>query len=130
MEIDKFRTFCLSLPETTEELPFGPDTLVFKVNHKMFALTDINFFKSINLKCDPDKAVELRDRYEEVIPGYHMNKRHWNTVSTQGSLPDRLLQEWIITSYRLVIAKMPQKDRARITQKLKGNSFIISLLDN
>ena len=109
MEIDKFRTFCLSLPETTEELPFGPDTLVFKVNHKMFALTDINFFKSINLKCDPDKAVELRDRYEEVIPGYHMNKKLWNSIYTREDVADALMYELIDHSYDLIVSSLTKK---------------------
>ena len=111
MNIEAFRDLCLSLPGTTEEFPFGEDTLVFKVAGKMFALTDIELFDSINLKCDPEKAVELRERYDGVLPGYHMNKKHWNTVLTDGSLPDKLLKELILDSYELVKAGLPKKLR-------------------
>jgi predicted DNA-binding protein (MmcQ/YjbR family) len=118
MNIETFREFCLSFPETTEEFPFDENTLVFKVAGKMFALCDVDEFESINLKCDPDEALILRDRYEEVVPGYHMNKKHWNTVSMQSNLPDKLLREWIETSYRLVLANLRVADRKRIEEKL------------
>lgn len=120
MEIDEFRNFCLALPEVEESMPFGPNTLVFKVHHKMFALTDLNTFDSINIKCDPDQAIELRDQFPGVTAGYHMNKKHWNTVSTRQKIPDRLLKQWVLDSYHLVIQKMNQKDRERIKQKLGG----------
>lgn len=111
MDIESFRQFCLSLQAVTEELPFGPDTLVYKVAGKMFALTDINTFESINLKCDPEKAIELRERYPAVLPGFHMNKQHWNTVVMDGSISDKLLREWIMESYELVKASLPKKVR-------------------
>jgi len=82
----------------------------------MFALCDVDEFESINLKCDPVRALELRASYEEIQPGYHMNKKHWNTVSTQGNLDDDLIKELITHSYELIVAKLPKKDR----EKLKG----------
>lgn len=90
-------------------MPFGEETLVFKVMGKMFALTDITEFSSINLKSDPDKAVELRERYEAIIPGYHMNKKHWNTVLLDGSLPERLILSLVDDSYDLVVAGLTKK---------------------
>ncbi len=115
MNIEEFREYCLAKPGVTEELPFGPDTLVFKVAGKIFALTDINQFDSINLKCDPVKATELRDQFEEVKPGYHMDKKHWNTVSTRGTLPDLVLKEWIDQSYYLVYAKLTRAQKLTIS---------------
>lgn len=120
MEIDEFRNFCLALPEVEESMPFGPNTLVFKVHQKMFALTDLNTFDSINLKCDPDQAIELRDQFHGVRPGYHMNKKHWNTVAMREDIPPRLLKQWVLDSYHLVIQKMSRKDQERIKQKLEG----------
>lgn len=90
-------------------MPFGEEALVFKVMGKMFALTDITEFSSINLKSDPDKAVELRERYEAIIPGYHMNKKHWNTVLLDGSLPERLILSLVDDSYDLVVAGLTKK---------------------
>jgi len=95
----------------TEEFPFDTQTLVFKVMGKMFALTDVDMFESVNLKCDPEIAVQLRELYTEVIPGYHMNKKHWNTVSMHGNLPDSLVKNWIDDSYSLVVAGLPSKIR-------------------
>ena len=80
MHLEQFRQYCLSLSATEETLPFDEDTLVFKVAGKMFALANMTVFESINLKCDPEQAIELRERYAAVLPGYHMNKQHWNTV--------------------------------------------------
>lgn len=111
MHIEAYREYCLSLPAVTEGFPFGEETLVFKVGGKMFALTDVDLFQSVNLKCEPEKAAELRERYAGVKPGYHMNKKHWNTVSTDGSVPDRLLKEWTKDSYDLVVASLPKKVR-------------------
>lgn len=113
MDIESFRQYCLSLPAVTEELPFGPDTLVYKVAGKMFALTDINTFESINLKCDPDLAVEVRERYPAVLPGYHMNKKHWNTVLMDGSISNQLIRDWIRQSYDLVAASLPKATREK-----------------
>lgn len=114
MNIDEYREYCLSLKGTTEDLPFVENTLVFKVKGKMFALTDIDLFESINLKCDPEEAVELREQYEGIIPGYHMNKRHWVTVKTDGSVPVKLLYELTEKSYNLVINKLPRRDREEL----------------
>lgn len=105
MDLESFRDYCLKKRNVTEEFPFGEDTLVFKVNSKMFALTDVETFESINLKCDPEKAIELREQYDAVQPGYHMNKKHWNTVMADGSISDKLLKEWIDHSYELVAVK-------------------------
>jgi len=116
MHIEAFYNFCMSMPGVTEGFPFGEETLVFKVMGKMFALCDVDEFESINLKCDPVRALELRASYEEIQPGYHMNKKHWNTVSTQGNLDDDLIKELITHSYELIGAKLPKKDR----EKLKG----------
>ena len=111
MDIESFRQFCLSFPDVSEEFPFGPETLVFKVKGKMFALTDLDLFVSINLKCDPDEVIELRERYPAVQPGYHMNKKHWNTILMDNSIPDRNLKEWIENSYQLVRASLPKSQR-------------------
>lgn len=111
MDIESFRQFCLSFPDVTEEFPFGPETLVYKVKGKLFALTDVDFFESINLKCDPDIALELRERYPAVQPGYHMNKKHWNTILMDNSIADRLIREWITNSYNLVRASLPKSQR-------------------
>ena len=92
-------------------MPFGEGTLVFKVMGKMFALTDLTLFESVNLKTDPEKAVELRERYESVTPGYHMNKKHWNTVRMDGSITDREFKTWVDDSYDLVVAKLTKKDK-------------------
>lgn len=112
MDLEQFRNYCLSLPAVTEEFPFGETTLVYKVAGKMFALTGIDFFESINLKCDPELAVELRERYAAVTPGYHMNKQHWNTVIMDGSVSNQQILEWTKHSYDLVVASLPKKLRA------------------
>ena len=89
MDLAQFREYCLSKPRATEGTPFGPDVLVFKVGGKMFALAALDEVPTAaNLKCDPDLALELRDRYEQVQPGYHMNKKHWNTVEIDSEIPD------------------------------------------
>lgn len=109
MHIEQFREFCLSLKGVTEEFPFGEETLVYKVMGKMFALTDITSFESVNLKCDPEIAIELRERYDGVTPGYHMNKKHWNTVDMHAGISDKLIHSWIKDSYDLVVASLPKK---------------------
>ena len=106
MNIETLREYCLSLPNTTECFPFDNVTLVFKVNGKMFALTNIDDEElSVNLKCDPEKAIDLREHYPCVLPGYHMNKKYWNTVIIDGSITDKMLKEWIDDSYELVIGR-------------------------
>lgn len=109
MDIERFRNICLGLDNVTEEFPFGPNTIVFKVNGKMFALAGLDMFESINLKCDPEEAIELRERYPAVQPGYHMNKQHWNTIMMDNSISDKLITEWIVNSYELVKKKIPKK---------------------
>lgn len=111
MNIEEYRNYCMDKRGTTEEFPFDENTLVFKVMGKMYALTDVEEFVSINLKCDPELAVELRERYSGVIPGYHMSKKHWNTVMTDGSVNDQLIYQWIDDSYNLIVAKLPRKDK-------------------
>lgn len=114
MNIESFRSYCLSLKGTEECMPFGDATLVFKVMGKMYALTGIELFSSINLKCDPEEAVELRERYDAVIPGFHMNKKHWNTILIDGRLPDSLIKEWTLNSYDLVVASLAKKLKAEL----------------
>jgi predicted DNA-binding protein (MmcQ/YjbR family) len=109
MTLDQFRDFCLALPDSSEDMPFGPDVLVMKVNGKLFALTDLDAFESINLKCDPEKAIQLREEFAGVLPGYHMNKKHWNTVMMDGSIPDPLVKTWILESFSLVRGKTKKK---------------------
>ena len=116
MDIEYFREYCLRKKGVTEELPFDQDTLVFKVMGKMFAITGIDSFESINLKCDPKHAQELREKYQAVIPGYHMNKKHWNTVIMDGSLPDQSVLTWIDDSYNLVMAGLPRKIRDELAK--------------
>jgi predicted DNA-binding protein (MmcQ/YjbR family) len=104
VDIETYRAFCLSHKGVSEEFPFGEDTPVYKVMGKMFALTNLDNFSSINLKVNPERGVELRERYPSVQPGYHMNKKHWITVIIDGSIPDKLLLEWTDHSYDLVAA--------------------------
>lgn len=104
----------LAKPGAEETTPFGPDVLVYKVGGKMFGLTAPEEFPSrINLKCDPERSIGLREEYEAIIPGYHMNKRHWNTLILDGSLPASLVRELIDHSYDLVVASLPKKWRER-----------------
>lgn len=111
MNIEDIREFCLSFAGTEEGLPFDDDTLVFFVKKKMFCLAQIVDCKYINLKCDPDKAIELRERYQEITPGYHMNKKHWNSVRIDGLLSDQQIKELITDSYNLVVEQLPKKLR-------------------
>jgi predicted DNA-binding protein (MmcQ/YjbR family) len=111
VNIEVYRKYCLAKRGVTEEFPFGEETLVFKVMGKMFALTDVEAFESINLKVDPELGVELRERYSAVLPGYHMNKKHWITVMLDGSISDKLLCQWIDNSYALVSASLPKRDK-------------------
>ncbi len=112
MNIEDFREYCLSKSGVEETLPFGPDTLVFKVMGKVFALTGLDSEDfTVNLKCDPARAQQLREQYPEVRPGWHMNKKHWNTVNLGGSLKETFLQDLIDHSYELVVQKLPKRDR-------------------
>ena len=112
MNVEEFRVYCLSKPFVTEEFPFDETTLVFKVAGKMFALTGLDDpeFK-VNLKCDPDRALMLREEYESIRPGWHMNKTHWNTMHVDGSFSDKLFLELIDHSYELVVNSLPRKIR-------------------
>lgn len=114
MNIEDLRDYCLQKPAVTEGLPFGEDILVFKVAEKIFLLTSINKAESFNVKCDPELAVELREKYTEVKPGYHMNKKMWNTVSLYGSLTTRQLHEMIDHSYQQVVKGLPKKVQEEI----------------
>jgi predicted DNA-binding protein (MmcQ/YjbR family) len=111
MNIEEFREYCLSKPFVTEGLPFGPDTLVLKVHGKMFALAGIDNFSGINLKCDPERAIELRAEYNGIKPGYHMSKVHWNTVSVNEDVSYKMILALIDHSYDLVFASLPKKIR-------------------
>lgn len=114
MDIVSFREYCMAKAGVTEGLPFDNQTLVFKVMGKMFALCDIDIFQSVNLKCDPKKAIGLRDQYIGILPGYHMNKKHWNTVKTDGSVPDNLLHDLTDHSYELVVRGLPKRIKAEL----------------
>jgi len=110
MDIESLREYCLSKPGVEETLPFGPDTLVFKVEGKMFLLVGLDEEQlSFNVKCDPGKAIELREEYSCVLPGYHMSKKHWNTIVVDGSVSSKQLNEWIDWSYNLVLPKKKKK---------------------
>lgn len=113
MNIEAYRDYCLSKKGVTESFPFDENTLVFKVMGKMFALTNINASTfQVNLKCDPEQALELRESHPEIVAGYHMNKKHWNTVAFEESLNDDFLKQLIDSSYDLVVAKLKKADRA------------------
>lgn len=110
MNIEQLRAWCLSKPDVEETFPFGEDTPVYKVGGKIFLLTGFEYNPcQFNVKCDPELAVELRERYPCVEPGYHMNKKHWNTITCDGSVPDKLLREWIDHSYELIRKSLPKK---------------------
>lgn len=118
MNIESFREFCLSKNGVSEELPFGPDTLVYKVMGKMFALTglDSDQFR-ISLKNNPEKNEELRAEYACITGAYHMNKRHWNTVTIDGTVKDNLLKEWIKESYDIVVSNLPKKIQEELNKQ-------------
>jgi predicted DNA-binding protein (MmcQ/YjbR family) len=117
MNLPTLRAHCLAKPGTTEELPFGPETLVYKVMGKIFALTGDELEpKSVNLKCDPDDALFFRTRFEGITAGYHMDKRHWITVDLHGSVPETLIFELIDDSYELVVKGLRKKDREQLSQ--------------
>lgn len=119
MTIQDYYDYCLSKKGVTEHFPFDEETLVFKVGGKMFALSSLNQWEknepSVNLKCDPDKAMELRAEYEGIQPGYHMSKVHWNTVTVHSDVPARLLRELIDHSYELVFKSLTKKLQTEIT---------------
>ncbi len=117
MNIEELRTYCLSLKGVEEGFPFGEDTLVFKVMGKMFCLCGLEKQPlQFNLKCQPELAIELREQYTGVIPGYHMNKTHWNTVVMDGSFDDAQAKEWILLSYKLVAESLTKKLKTELEQ--------------
>jgi len=112
LNIEQIRDHCLEKKGVTEEFPFGEDTLVFKVAGKIFLLASLETIPlQINLKCDPEKAIELREAYDSVQPGYHMNKKHWNTIIIDGTVPSHRLFEWIEDSYKLVVSGLKKSER-------------------
>lgn len=115
MDIEALRGFCLSLPYVKEDFPFDESTLVFKVGGKVFALLNIDSFDFINLKCNPEFAVELRERYSGITPGYHMNKKHWNSVYIHSDVPEKELVDLIQHSYYLVFDSLTRKVKNELT---------------
>ena len=110
MNIEELRDYCIAKPFVEETFPFGEETLVFKVMGKAFLLTNINEQPvRFNVKCDPEKAIELREQYSYVLPGYHMNKKHWNTIMCEGATNKKLLKQWVDESYQLVVDSLPKK---------------------
>lgn len=109
INIDKIREYCLKKKAVSESFPFDNDTLVFKVGGKMFALLSLNSDFGLNLKCEPDKAINLREQFNDITPGYHMNKEHWNTLNLNGKLKPELIFELIDHSYNLVKNSLPLK---------------------
>jgi len=121
MNIEAIRIYCIAKAGVTEEFPFDEITLVFKVMEKIFLLASLDTVPlNINLKCTPEFAVELRERYEGVLPGYHMNKKMWNTVVLDGSVPRKELLAWIDLSYDLVVAKLTKADREELFGMMKN----------
>ena len=118
MNLEELREYCLSLPHVTEDMPFGEDILVFRICNRIFVLTSLESVPlRVSLKCDPERAIELREQYpDKIIAGYHLNKKHWNTVLLEG-LPPALIKEMIQHSYDQVLAKVPKKEREILNHK-------------
>ena len=117
MNIESLREYCISKRDVTESFPFGDDTLVFKTHGRIFALVNLEGDLSINLKCDPGLAIELRERYSSVMPGYHMNKKHWNTVIIDGSIPKNEIYKMIDESYSLVYKGLNRKQQEQFNSQ-------------
>jgi len=118
MNLEELRDYCLSLPHVTEDMPFGEDILVFRICNRIFVLTSLESVPlRVSLKCDPERAIELREEFpNKIVAGYHLNKKHWNTVLLEG-LPPALIKEMIQHSYNQVLAKVPKKERELLTHK-------------
>jgi predicted DNA-binding protein (MmcQ/YjbR family) len=116
MDIEVIRDYCISKKGVTEELPFDEVSPVYKVIGKIFLILNLEPPHSINLKCDPEKAAELRESYEAVSPGFHMNKTHWNTVELDGSIPAKVILEWIDHSYEMVVSKLTKADKIKLSK--------------
>ena len=114
MDLELIRNYCLSKTGVDESIPFDEDSPVYKVMGKIFLISNLNPPYSINVKCDPEKAMELRERYDAVTPGYHMNKKHWNTVLIDNSIGDEFIYEWIDDSYNLVVVKLNKTDKEKL----------------
>jgi len=114
MNLETIRNHCIKKAGVTEEFPFDETTLVFKVMGKMFCLTNVEPPLTINVKCEPEIAIELREHYDYVLPGYHMNKKHWNTIDLEGIVKDGLVLSWIDDSYNLVIDSLPNKKKKEL----------------
>lgn len=117
MDIESLRDYCLSLPNATEDMPFGDDTLVFKVGGKIFLLTNLEGPLSINLKCEPEYAITLREEHSSIRPGFHMNKKHWNTVDMDGLLSDKFIIELINHSYQQVYLTLSKKVKSDLVNE-------------
>lgn len=119
MNAESLRTFCLSKNGVEECQPFGPETLVYKVGGKLFLLVSLNSVPlQFNVKCDPDNALDLREQHSAVLPGYHMNKAHWNTVLVDGTISNKMLLQWVTDSYDLVYQSLPQKTKQLLSANL------------
>jgi predicted DNA-binding protein (MmcQ/YjbR family) len=117
INIEQIRKHCLKKKEVTEDFPFGEETLVFKVAGKIFLLASLETIPlQINLKCEPEKAIELRETYDSVQPGYHMNKKHWNTIIIDGTISGNKIFEWIDKSYELVVAGLKKSQQKMFTK--------------
>ena len=116
MNIEQFREYCIGKKGVEESFPFDEVTLVLKVGGKMFALVSLNGENSVNLKCDPERAIELREEYDSITPGYHMSKKHWNTVLLNGSLKSKFIAEMVDDSYNLVVAGLTKKMREELNK--------------
>ncbi len=117
MNIEDLRAYCIQKPGVSESFPFDETALVFKVMDKMFALTNLKGDLRINLKCDPELAIDLRERYSFVIPGYHMNKKHWNTIIIDNNVPAKLIFEWIDHSYDLVVKSLTKEKQGKLRKQ-------------
>jgi len=114
VNLDSIREYALSLPGAAESFPFDEETLVFKAGGKMFLLMDLSGERGINVKCDPEKATELREKYDTILPGYHMNKQNWNTILLHGHYGEKDIKGWITDSYHLIVNSLPKKVQAEI----------------
>ena len=127
MNLNGFQKYCRSFKGVTEEFPFDETTLVYKVKGKMFALADINTFEMISVKCDPDDALVIREAFDSVIPGYYLNKNHWNSIKMDGKIADKQLKKWIKDSYHLVVKGLPKKmelGRLDVHKRGKGKEAV------
>ena len=116
MNIEELRDYCIQKKGVTESFPFDDKVLVFKVMNKMFALVNVEISDSVNLKCDPERAIELREEFMGIIEGYHMSKKHWNTVLLESDVNRLLLQELIDDSYNLIVSKLTKKEKEALAQ--------------